>query len=97
MSRKRRNTSSLEPDDLPSPKCQDLRHVHNDWDDSDDSDEDLDEIPYVGEYTGKTGAFPALGGEDDELFYGLSADGINYLRIVRYIVIFYGVLISLRL
>jgi len=86
MSRKRRNTSSPEPDDLPSPKRQDSRDGRNDWDDSDDSDEDLDETPHVGEYTGQVGAFPGLGGEDDELFYGPAADGIDYLRMVRYVV-----------
>ncbi|KIW12798.1 hypothetical protein PV08_07985 [Exophiala spinifera] len=80
MSRKRRNTSSPEPDDLPSPKRQDSRDGRNDWD---DSDEDLDETPHVGEYTGQVGAFPGLGGEDDELFYGPAADGIDYLRMVR--------------
>ncbi|KAK6369534.1 uncharacterized protein PV06_10851 [Exophiala oligosperma] len=83
MSRKRRNTSSPEPGDLPLPKRQASKDVHNVWEDSDEEDEDLEETPYVGEYSGQAGAFPGLGCDDEELFYGPAADGIDYLRMVR--------------
>ncbi|KAK5213047.1 hypothetical protein LTR47_007003 [Exophiala xenobiotica] len=81
MSRKRRNTSSPEPDDLPSPKRLDTHDAQDVWDETDE--EDIGETPYVAQYSGQTGAFPGLGGDSDELFYGPAADGIDYLRMVR--------------
>ena len=82
MSRKRRrNTSSPEPDDTPSPKRQNTRDLGASWDGSDD--EGSTEVPQVDEYSGQTGAFPGLGKDDGELFYGPASDGIDYLRMVR--------------
>ncbi len=75
MSRKRRNTSSPEPDDIPSPK----RRYSDDY----SSEEESKEKPYVDNYSGQTGAFPGLGAAGDELFYGPASDGLDYLRMVR--------------
>ncbi|KIV78569.1 hypothetical protein PV11_06213 [Exophiala sideris] len=81
MSRKRRNTSSPEVDELPSPK-RPSRDAS--YDDSAYSDEDESkEAPRVNEYSGQISAFPGLDGDSDELFYGPAADGIDYLRMVR--------------
>lgn len=83
MSLKRRNTSSPEPDDFPSPKRQNITgHAEDDWNSSDDEDED-EEAPRVDQYTGQTGAFPGLGDDDGQLFYGPAVDGLDYLRMVR--------------
>lgn len=81
MSRKRRNTSSPEPDSPRSPKRLNIGESGEDWDTSDD--EDSKEAPHVNDYTGQTGAFPGIGNDTDELFYGPAADGIEYLRMVR--------------
>ncbi|KIW99712.1 uncharacterized protein Z518_11125 [Rhinocladiella mackenziei CBS 650.93] len=81
MSRKRRNTSSPEPDDSSPPK---RRNTHDAIDDGDDwGEEDGKEVPQVDEYSGQTGAFPGLGMDRDEIFYGPASDGIDYLRMVR--------------
>ena len=80
MSRKRRNTSSPEPDDELPSKRHDARGVELDY----DSDEtETREAPRFDDLTGQTGAFPGLGGDSDELFYGPASDGIDYLRMVR--------------
>ena len=83
MSRKRRNTSSPEPDDTPSPKSRDLEC---DWDGS-DADDDSREAPHVDAFSGQIGAFPGLGKDNGELFYGPASDGIDYLRMVRLVLI----------
>ncbi|KAI1630454.1 hypothetical protein EDD37DRAFT_105010 [Exophiala viscosa] len=81
MSRKRRNTSSPEADDLPLPK---RPNRDASYDDSEYSDEEESkEAPRVSEHSGQTSAFPGLDGDSDELFYGPAADGIDYLRMVR--------------
>ncbi|KIX95131.1 uncharacterized protein Z520_09047 [Fonsecaea multimorphosa CBS 102226] len=74
MSRKRRNTSSPEPDESPPIKRQ-YR--------SDSEDEEADEVPYFDQSSGQTGAFPGLGEDKGELFYGPANDGVDYLRMVR--------------
>jgi hypothetical protein len=70
MSRKRRNTSSAEPEDIA-----------DDWDSSDE--EGKDEAPQIDQRTGQAGAFPGLSNSSEDLFYGPAADGIDYLRMVR--------------
>jgi regulator of vacuolar morphogenesis len=78
MSLKRRNTSSPEPEDYPIKR----RSISYEYD-SDDSDvPDVDQKPQIDATTGQSGAFPGLG-NDDELFYGPAADGMDYLRMVR--------------
>lgn len=77
MSRKRRNTSSPEFDEAPSPNCR----SHEQDDDSEE--EESNEAPYFDEYSGQTGAFPGLGSDRDALFYGPALDGLDYLRMVR--------------
>lgn len=81
MSRKRRNTSSPEADDVPSPK-RPIRHTGDDASEYSD-EEESNEAPRVSEYSGQMSAFPGLDGDSDELFYGPAADGIDYLRMVR--------------
>ncbi|KAK5047646.1 hypothetical protein LTR84_006311 [Exophiala bonariae] len=87
MSRKRRNTSSPEADSPPAPKRHNPAAVtaHNatasEYDSSDD--EESKEKPQFNEYTGQAGAFPGLGKDSDELFYGPASDGLEYLRMVR--------------
>ena len=78
MSRKRRNTSSPEPDDSPPPKRTRLP------DESLYHDEVVDtkEQPRLHEGSGQVGAFPGLGGVEEE-FYGPALDGVDYLRMVR--------------
>jgi regulator of vacuolar morphogenesis len=84
MSRKRRNTSSPEADDLPSPKRPSRHTVDDASEYSDEEDEEeSNEAPRVSEYSGQMSAFPGLDGGSDELFYGPAADGIDYLRMVR--------------
>ncbi|OAL30927.1 hypothetical protein AYO20_08512 [Fonsecaea nubica] len=75
MSRKRRNTSSPEPDGSSPVK----RPYY--W--SDSEEEDADEVPYVDQASGQVGAFPGLGEDRGELFYGPACDGVDYLRMVR--------------
>jgi hypothetical protein len=83
MSRKRRNTSSPEPDDgVPSPKRRDTQEAGSSYDVDERAKR---ETPYIDDLTGQTGAFPGLGTETDELFYGPARDGIDYLRMVRYV------------
>ncbi|OAP54508.1 hypothetical protein AYL99_10956 [Fonsecaea erecta] len=74
MSRKRRNTSSPEPDESPLVKRQ-YR--------SDSEEEETDEVPYIDQFSGQVGAFPGLGEDRGELFYGPANDGVDYLRMVR--------------
>lgn len=80
MSRKRRNTSSAEPDDEAfSPKRRNTHGPEMNY----DSEQDDGEVPKLNEFSGQVGAFPGLGGDDSELFYGPANDGIDYLRMVR--------------
>lgn len=80
MSRKRRNTSSAEPDDEAfSSKRRNTYGTEMTY----GSVEDDGEIPRLNEFSGQVGAFPGLGGDDSELFYGPASDGIDYLRMVR--------------
>jgi len=81
MSRKRRNTSSPEADELPSPKRPNRDVTYDDSEYSDE--EESKEAPRVSEHSGQISAFPGLDGDSDELFYGPAADGIDYLRMVR--------------
>ncbi|KAK4949960.1 hypothetical protein LTR10_011802 [Elasticomyces elasticus] len=81
MSRKRRNTSSPEVNELPSPKRPNKEASCDD--DAYSDDEESKEAPRVSEYSGQISAFPGLDGDGDELFYGPAADGIDYLRMVR--------------
>ncbi|OQV05402.1 hypothetical protein CLAIMM_10153 [Cladophialophora immunda] len=74
MSRKRRNTSSPEPDESPPVK----RRYR-----SDSEEDEADEAPYVDQFSGQVGAFPGLGEDTGELFYGPASDGVDYLRMVR--------------
>ena len=80
MSLKRRNTSSPEPDDFPSPKRR-----KSSLEDSDDSFDHpfSNEQPRLDQTYGQKGAFPGLDENDDELFYGPPSDGLEYLRMVR--------------
>jgi hypothetical protein len=78
MSRKRRNTSSPEIDHLPPPK-------HRQSPVKQELEQDDEETPWVDEFSGQTGAFPGLGYDDGELFYGPAGDGIEYLKMVRYV------------
>ena len=81
MSRKRRNTSSVEPDS-PSPV---ERHLSTSPPQSDDEVEARTSTqPKLDPLYGQHGAFPDLGDEDgEELFYGPASDGLEYLRMVR--------------
>jgi hypothetical protein len=80
MSRKRRNTSSPEPDDSPHPpERSSTRVTQLDY----ESEEESRETPRFNERVGQAGAFPGLGADDDEPFYGPASDGIDYLRMVR--------------
>jgi hypothetical protein len=81
MSFKRRNTSSPEPDDFPSPKRRKPSLDEN----SDDSFDHpfSSEQPRLDQTYGQKGAFPGLDENDDELFYGPPSDGLEYLRMVR--------------
>ena len=81
MSRKRRNTSSPEPEDSPVSKRQRPSL-------EEDSDQSYDhpfssEQPRSNPIYGQKGAFPGLDDIDDELFYGPPSDGREYLRMVR--------------
>lgn len=40
---------------------------------------------YIDPYTGQRGAFPGLDEHGDEFFCGPANDGIDYLRMVRYV------------
>lgn len=81
MSRKRRNTSSPEASPPPDRK----RHVSLVPSvDSDFEDPQISkEKPQLNQTVGQTGAFPGLGADDDEPFYGPAGNGIDYLRMVR--------------
>lgn len=82
MARKRRNSSSPESEDIPSPKR--ARPFSID-------DFDLDFEPTGGEASkinstyGQRGAFPGLEDDDggDQLCYGDPSNGLEYLRMVR--------------
>ena len=81
MSLKRRNTSSPEPDDFPSPK---RRKSSLEEDSEDNFDHPFSsEQPRLDQTYGQKGAFPGLDENDDELFYGPPSDGLEYLRMVR--------------
>ena len=85
MSRKRRNTSSPESDYSPPPK-RTLSVVSYDDEDEAEAFDDpqyLREQPRLNSASGLHIAFPGLGDDDDELFYGPAADGVEYLRMVR--------------
>ena len=81
MARKRRNSSSSESEDLPSPK----RARPFSIDDFDlDGEPTSTEAPKVSSIYGQKAAFPGLiDDEGDELFYGPASDGMEYLRMVR--------------
>ena len=82
MSRKRRNTSSPEPDnESPSSKRRNTGDARVNYDS--EEGERSNEAPYFDESSGQVGAFPGLGGHRDELFYGPANDGLDYLRMVR--------------
>ncbi|KEF52763.1 uncharacterized protein A1O9_11180 [Exophiala aquamarina CBS 119918] len=81
MSRKRRNTSSPEADSPPASKRHNRDYEAPEWDSADE--EESKEKPQLDEYTGQAGAFPGLGKDSDDLFYGPASDGIDYLRMVR--------------
>ena len=82
MSRKRRNTSSPESDYSPPPKRS--RSITSYAEDEDYIDsEEVKEQPRLDPESGLHNAFPGLGTNGDELFYGPAADGIDYLRMVR--------------
>ncbi|EXJ71240.1 uncharacterized protein A1O5_05046 [Cladophialophora psammophila CBS 110553] len=74
MSRKRHNTSSPELDKSPPVKRQNR---------SDSEEEESDEVPYVNQFSGQFGAFPGLGEDQGELFFGPADNGMDYLRMVR--------------
>ena len=86
MSGKRRNSSSPELDYELTTK----RIAHSTAGAS--SDDDNYQQPFRDREnpkhclsTGQVGAFPGLDHDDDELFYGPPSDGIEYLRMVRYV------------
>ncbi len=82
MARKRRNSSSPESEDLPSPK----RARPFSIDDFDlDWEPTSSEAPKLNPTYGQKGAFPGLADDDDGdgLFYGPASNGIEYLRMVR--------------
>jgi len=81
MSRKRRNTSSAEPEDAPELKRQRSLSLDDD-DESEYESGGRKEQPQVDPLFGQAGAFPGLS-NGDELFYGPASDGIDYLRMVR--------------
>jgi regulator of vacuolar morphogenesis len=85
MSRKRRNTSSPESDYSPSPKKPRSIIPYNNPDGEDDLEDpqDVREQPRLNLDSGLHNAFPGLGEDGDELFYGPATDGIDYLRMVR--------------
>ncbi|KPI41793.1 uncharacterized protein AB675_5314 [Cyphellophora attinorum] len=83
MSRKRRNTSSPEASPEPPAKRQAANVAHEFAREYDSDDADPDEKPYINQESGQTGAFPGLGDEEDEGFYGPANDGIDYLRMKR--------------
>jgi regulator of vacuolar morphogenesis len=85
MSRKRRNTSSPESDyNPPTKKPRSPTHSESeDWDEEYDELGEEPEQPHLNIENGQYNAFPGLGGDEDELFYGPAADGIDYLRMVR--------------
>lgn len=82
MPRRRRNSSSSESEDLPTPK----RARPFSIDESDlDYEPSAREEPKLNPTYGQRGAFPGLedGGDEDELFYGPASNGLEYLRMVR--------------
>lgn len=51
----------------------------------DESEDDASmphEHPRIDSIYGQKGAFPGLGGDDDEIFYGPASDGLEYLRMI---------------
>ena len=81
MDRKRRNTSSPEPDS-PSPK-RSRQSSTSSYDSEEDEWQAANEAPRTDFVTGQRGAFPGLDDSAEELFYGPANDGIEYLRMVR--------------
>lgn len=74
MSRKRRNTSSAEPESPPSKRRQSPDFEYG--------PSGNHERPQVDASTGLAAAFPGLDDSED-IFYGPARDGIDYLRMVR--------------
>lgn len=74
MSRKRRNTSSAEPESPPSKRRQSSDFEYGTGQNH--------ERPQVDTSTGLAAAFPGLN-SGDNVFYGPARDGIDYLRMVR--------------
>lgn len=91
MSYKRRNssssiseceTSSKRPRRELQERAERFSSYSGQYDDPDEIEST--EHPQVHAFTGQTGAFPGLANDnDEELFYGPAADGIDYLRMVR--------------
>ena len=75
MSQKRRNTSSLEPEDSSSPK---RRKSSSEYESDTSGDSDIEPEDATTDHVyGQTGAFPGLGKQSDELFYGPAADDLH--------------------
>lgn len=83
MSRKRRNTSSPECDSSPPQKRPRSTPPAKEEDHDSYGDEDVKEQPRLDPDSGLHNAFPGLGVDGDELFYGPATDGLDYLRMVR--------------
>lgn len=81
MSRRRRNSSSPEPELLPAAAVSTTALRSDDYN-FDDQDEELLSEQRPQTYNGQSSALPGLG-EDREPFYGPAANGVDYLRMVR--------------
>ena len=81
MSRKRRNTSSPEPEEDDPP----AKRQRSSWVDDFDTFQHptTREEPRVDSSSGQQSAFPGLDDDDGELIYGDPEDGLQYLRMVR--------------
>ena len=81
MSRKRRNTSSPEPEEDDPP----AERLRSSWVDEFDTFQHptTREEPRVDSLSGQQSAFPGLDDDDGELIYGDPEDGLQYLRMVR--------------
>lgn len=64
----------------PSPKRPRIS-----YDEEEKSTESSSEQPRADSVYGQRGAFPGLDNGGDELFYGPADDGMEYLRMVRYV------------
>lgn len=86
MSYKRRNSSSPECETPAKRQRQQPARTVSSYDgvhDYDFDDSETEEQPQVHAFTGQTSAFPGLGQDEDDLFYGPAVDGLDYLRMVR--------------